>query len=351
MDGQKTKKTKKTTIFRYIYIVLTVVVIVLIGALDPNFQGMFEALKELNVTWLIICLVAVFLYWFSDAALLKDITGYMHGKYSIWSAFKVGLIGLYYGALTPSATGGQPMQVVYMRRDNVPTGTGTGIVGVKFVVYELSLCCFYIVSMILRGASFYHDQNEIFWITTLGFVINLALVTFIVLTMVNRRLVNACGSGIIKLCAKIRIIKNPEKAKANFDNTIEEYRKAMQHIKAHKLRVFMSFVISFINLAFLFSISYCVYRAMGFTEATMIDMITMQAFLYLAVSLIPTPGSAGASEGGFYLFFGLFFPSASIFMGMLFWRFLTYYLILFVGSALVVVDEVRMMRAKKQMTS
>ena len=51
---EQPKKTKKSTIFRYAYIGLTVIVIVLIGVLDKNFAGLVEALKDFSLKWLLI---------------------------------------------------------------------------------------------------------------------------------------------------------------------------------------------------------------------------------------------------------------------------------------------------------
>lgn len=87
---------------------------------------------------------------------------------------------------------------------------------------------------------------------------------------------------------------------------------------------------------------------MGLNEYSVIDILALNNFMYMAVSLVPTPGSAGASEGAFYLLFSGIFPQSIMFMSMLLWRFYVYYLILFVGSVLVVGDEVWTMRAKKR---
>jgi uncharacterized membrane protein YbhN (UPF0104 family) len=73
----------------------------------------------------------------------------------------------------------------------------------------------------------------------------------------------------------------------------------------------------------------------------------MESFLFLAVSFFPLPGAAGASEGGFLLFFGQFFMAATA-VAMLIWRFLTYYMILIVGSLIVLFGEVWAMRRSKR---
>ncbi len=139
---------------------VTIVAIVLIGLFAADLKAIAEALKDFHVWWLVSCVGAVLLFWLSDALLLHDITQYMYKAQPLSQSIRVGLIGLYYSALTPSSTGGQPMQVVYMKRNNVPVGTATCIVSIKFVVFELSLCALYIVGLVVRGPYYYETATK-----------------------------------------------------------------------------------------------------------------------------------------------------------------------------------------------
>jgi len=334
------KNKKRTLFFRLTYISLTILVIVLMGVLDPSIKDLPVALKRFNIWWLYACVGSLLMYWLTDALVLHDITAYMYKKEPLLHSLKVGIIGLYYGALTPFATGGQPMQVVYMHKNKIPVGISTCIVSIKFIIYELSLCSFYVIAMILRGGYFYNNKNQMFWLTTFGFILNLFIMFIIIFTIVNKKLVLNMGGGIINLLKKVKIVKNKEKALESFEKTIDDYHTATAYLSRYKLRALGSYFISTLNLAFFFTIPYFIYRAFGGAMFGLFDIITLQAFLYLAVSFFPTPGSAGAAEGGFYLFFSTIFINVPVYLAMLVWRFLTYYLLLMVGSILIVFEEI-----------
>lgn len=338
---------KKSRLFSLIYMGLTIVVIILILIFGTDLDEIGDALKNFNIWWLFACIGSLLLYWFADGLLLYDITAYMYKRMPLRRCVKIGVIGLYYCALTPSSTGGQPMQVIYMKRDNVPVGTATCIVGIKFVIYELSLCTIYVIGMLLRGGDYFVNNHEAFWLAAVGFIINLAAVFFIILTIINKKLVLTIGNWLIRVFAKIRIIKNKEKTLGHFAEAIDEYHTAASYISKYKLRALGSFFISIINLAFLFLIPYLIYLSFGFTKYNIIDIFIMEAFLFLAVSFFPLPGAAGASEGGFMLFFGPYFGAVTA-VAMLIWRFLTYYTILITGSLMVVFDEVFSIRKKSK---
>ncbi|MBQ6257883.1 MAG: flippase-like domain-containing protein, partial [Clostridia bacterium] len=92
------------------------------------------------------------------------------------------------------------------------------------------------------------------------------------------------------------------------------------------------------------SIAYCVYRALGLSQYTYFDVLTLQFLLYIAASFTPLPGASGAQEGGFYIFFQHVFPADKLVGALLLWRFFTYYFTLIIGLSAVIIDSAWTMR-------
>ena len=88
------KNKKRTSVFRFIYIGLTIFVIVLIGFLDPSIKDLAQALKSFNPAWLYACIGVLLVYWLTDALLLHEITAYMYKKEPLLRSLKVGMLGL-----------------------------------------------------------------------------------------------------------------------------------------------------------------------------------------------------------------------------------------------------------------
>ncbi|WP_455543997.1 hypothetical protein [Intestinibacter sp.] len=55
-------------------------------------------------------------------------------------------------------------------------------------------------------------------------------------------------------------------------------------------------ILTIIQLTAYFSVSYWIYKSFNLSQYHFIYMITLQTFLYMAVSPIPTPGNIGANE-------------------------------------------------------
>lgn len=67
----------------------------------------------------------------------------------------------------------------------------------------------------------------------------------------------------------------------------------------------------------------------------MINMIAANSFVMMLTAFIPLPGASGGAEGGFYMFFQLFFQEQNILTGILIWRIVTFYSCLVFGAIVV----------------
>jgi len=345
------KKTTKTSIFRFAYIGITVLVIVLIGIFDSNFKDMGKALQQINLVWLLGAVICMVAYWLTDGWLLQYITNNMtDGKLSYQKSLKIGIIGLYYCALTPSSSGGQPFQILYMKKEKIPVGASTCVVLIKFVAFAGTVLVFYVLSRFVLGGAYVHSNAAVYWLSITGCVLYIVALALFILTIVNENWVLRVGNAIIGFLHRVKILKTEEtveKARGSFTKTIEDYNGSAKYLKNNIGKMVLSVLISIVNIGFLFAITYFIYRAFGLKEYSFIYVMALQAFLYTAVSYFPLPGAAGASEGGFYAIFSAFFPKDIVFMALLIWRIMTYYIMLAIGSLVVVLDEFLTLRRNK----
>jgi len=339
---------KKRLTFNYIYIILTVLLIGWLLSTGVESGSVKELFSNMDYWWLAGGFACIVMHWFMDSAIVYQIIPFIaREKVGFFRCVKYGIIGLYYGALTPFATGGQPAQIVYMKRDGIPVGKSTAIVSVKLFVHLLAMCFSFIMYMTLRGSSFYKNYHAIFFITIMGFFVNVFGVVFIFIVMTNKNKAVRIIKWVIMVLRKIRIVRDEERAYGKIEKVILDFSEASGYIKTHRFRVFISFVLSFIKLSFMFAVPYMVFRAFSLDGYGLIDLASLNTFVFLTVSFMPTPGTSFAAEGGFRL---VYFPIFGGFTNMAIaaWRIITYYLILIVGALLVVFDQIIRIRKSKE---
>ena len=117
----------------------------------------------------------------------------------------------------------------------------------------------------------------------------------------------------------------------------------MRYMAKSKMVILLGYFLSILEKFSEMSVTFFVMMACfnGVTSHSFLEMTAMTVLIYAAVSFIPTPGTAGASEGGFYLVFGSFWP-------MFIWRIITYYTTLALGLYVIIVNGIRKNRRAKQ---
>lgn len=341
--------SKKKLIFSYIYIILTVIVIGILLARSIESENLWKLLADMNYRWLGGALLCILMHWLMDALIVYWIIPFIaKEKRGFASCVKYGIVGLYYGALTPFASGGQPLQIVYMKRDGIPVGKSTAIVSVKHFVYLLAMCTSFIFYMMIRGIAFFNNYHAIFWVAVLGFLVNLFGVAFIFIMLTNKRLAIKIFKWIIMILHKIRIVKHEDRAYSKIEKTIQDFSQASSYIRTHRIKTAVSFLLSLVKLSFMFAIPFMIYKAFNLSGYGMWDLSSLNTFMFLTVSFMPTPGTSFAAEGGFRL---VYFPVFGNFtaMAIIAWRFITYYMILIVGGLVVVFDQMLNIRKAKNL--
>lgn len=347
-------KAKKKRIFLIIYLTLVFsVTLVLVFYLSKEGEGLFSILGSINIYWLTAAAACMALYFFIESWMVWYITAFMYRKMHFFYIMKMDLIGNYYGALTPAAVGFQPSQIAYLKRDGVPVGISTFIQTIKLMAYEVVIVFLCVIFMSIRGAFFYAHNPEVFWLSIFGALVNIIVVIVMMLAILRQRRLTAMVMGVIKFLARIRIIKNTEKMRSSVEKTLDDFHDTAGYMKMHKRKIAISCLLTLLQWLMFFFIPYCLYNAFGLgmlngkpgalgtvsplDEA--VSIVAMAAFLFLAVHFIPIPGSSGATEAGFGIFFGSFFFVQSA-AAMFIWRLITYYFVIVMGFIIIFADGI-----------
>lgn len=338
-------KGRRRLLWQFIYIFGTLLLILLLGGNDRQLASLFSGRLALDGRWLALCALAMVLFWLLQACAFAGIERVVDAQTSFWVSLRITLFGEYYSAITPFATGGQPMQVGYYKRYGVSPAKASSILAVRYIGYLGTICALYLCALAANGHRVLTEYPLVFWLTALGFLLNFLSIVLVALLLSRASLVRTVGERLLLWLTRLRVLQSRRAHwLQSFDKGVREFSAAAACIRRNPLRCMGAFALLLCGVLSEFSVAYLVYRGLGLREASYFELLAMQVFLYLAVSFVPTPGAAGATEGGFYLFFAMVFPQPLLYSAMLLWRLFTYYTQLLVGGALVVSDELLNLR-------
>lgn len=313
---------------------ITLAMIAILGGADEMGQ-IHAALGELDKRWVWAAGGCIALYLFLRMAALRFYLGRRGFTISWTDAASVTGAGQFYSAITPSASGGQPMQVLYLHRRNVPVSIGTACICVKFIGFQLGFLALGAVMGFVYREMLSAQLAGLRWLVGLGFAVNSGLIVAVLLTLPKSKWVDGLIRWLVRLGEKIRLIKDGDEAQAGFLNMLEEYRNALFQLLRSPLDAFVMGVLSLLQVISFMAVSVCLYRAFGLSGVNAGQIFALQLMLFIAAAFVPLPGAAGAQEGGFCVFFRGVFPESNLIAAMVCWRFFSYYLLMFMGLAMM----------------
>ena len=99
------------------------------------------------------------------------------------------MVGQFFSAVTPGASGGQPMQMYLMIRQKIDPGIATSALVQKFLVYQTTLTAYSAVAILICFPMFYNSLNSLLWtLAILGFVAQAIVIVLLLLFSFNKKI-------------------------------------------------------------------------------------------------------------------------------------------------------------------
>lgn len=323
----RTKNLINISVVVLIFIVMTVYFLAVDGI-----DNIISVLKTVNISWALIGLALIILYWLLEALCLYIVEKKIYKKQKFINSLKVSMIGQLFNSLTPFSSGGQPMQAVAMKCEGKSVSKSATILLIKFIVYQATLVIYTALILIFEYSYFRNSVSGFVKLAIIGFIVNFLVIVTLILIGAKKSIVLKFLSFIYKLLGKIKILKNLDKKIEELRKSVDTFHENFKIIKKEKIMVLKLFLATALQLTVFFSITYAVYKMFGLSGTTYIKIISAQSFLSMVMAFVPIPGAGIAAEGGFYIIFGAFIPKEVINMAILFWRLYTFYLPIIVGS-------------------
>lgn len=322
-----------------IYVALITVIMIVLLLRSSELEQIWFTLGTLDLSYVLLAAGCIVLYLLLRMGTLRFYLA-RHGRPITWlQAAGVTGAGQFYSAITPSASGGQPMQILYLRRLGVPASLGTACVSVKFLGFQTAILSLGGLSWLLNREMIAHQLYGFRWLVLLGCAVNSALILAVLLTLPRWPVIDRLIRFFIRLGARLHFLRNEDSAYHSFQDALKDYRDALIHLLHRPLDALVIYLLSLSQVVAYMSVAICLYKAFGLSGTSSTDLLTLQLMLFIAAAFVPLPGAAGAQESGFCVFFHEIFPDSELVAAMICWRFFSYYLLLFLGLVMMALSQ------------
>lgn len=308
---------------------------------------LLDYIKEADVRYWIPAVGLVVAFVLSESVIIWYLMRSLGRKADLNHCFLYSFVGFFFSLITPSASGGQPMQIVFMKKDKIPVHLSVLILLIVTITYKLVLVVFGLGVVILRPRlemTFLVPAMP--WIY-LGIFLNVICVGAMLALIFYPSIAKSLVMAVFALVRRISKSPRVEALEGRLDRAMEGYKAASAYFWNHKRVIFNVLLITIAQRCFLFLVTYLTLRSFGIVRIGAVSAVILQAMISVAVDMLPLPGGMGISE---HLFKLIFLPICGMLLtpALIVSRGISYYTQLLISALFTAVAYFVIFRGRRQ---
>ena len=294
---------KKKWAFQLIFLVL-VMGATIYGLFRGNDLGQIAALiQAASWSWWVLGLVLVVLFICGESVILHDIMRTLGTRHSLRHCFLYSFIGFFFSCITPSAGGGQPAQVYFMKKDGISVAVSVPVLMLVTITYKLVLVLYGVAVFVLRPRKIMAALEPVMGWCYLGLFLNVAFIGLYLLLVFRPDTVERCLRGCLRLGGRFVPQERSDRRMKKLTEWMDRYRAVADCFRRCKGMIVRVTVLTIFQRSMLFAVTYLTMRSFGIDRHGMMTVIVLQAMISMGTDLLPLPGGMGASETMFMRIF------------------------------------------------
>ena len=328
------KKNKKIFRNALIFIVLIALTFYILLK-DQNPMEILKIISSAKVEFVLIGILCMIIYVMLEAVNIRRTLKNLNEKTTFLQDIKYALIGFFFSAVTPAASGGQPMQIYYMYKDGIAVSNSTLALLLNLTSMQICTISIALVSLIFNH-QYMNKLLIIFFI--IGILLNSSALVLLLIGVFSKKLSKWLINFALKILKLFRV-KNIENKKEKFEAELAKYQEGAKYIKHNRILMLKILGTTLVQFLVYYSVTYWTYRALGFTKYNILRLTSLQSVLYATVSGIPSPGAVGVTEGAFTEIFKNIYPENIMSSAVLLNRGINFYLFVLASGIVTIISH------------
>lgn len=332
-NKQEKMSAKKLTINITVFVVLILLTFKFVLK-DLDLNQIINLASSVNPIYIAIAIIFMMVFVMCEAINIRRVLVLLEGNIEMIKCIKYACVGFFYSAITPFASGGDPLQIYYMSRDNVNISSSTLAIFLDLASYQIVTITIAVISFVANIKFVQSINASLFWFLIAGVVFNGIILMFLLIFMFSTKISNGLSRFVSKLADKSK----SEKLR-KFDDwlkkEIKKYQESSKFIKKNKMVLIKNIMTTSVQILCFYSIPIIMFLSFGVKLELCLKMFSLQAILTVAVSIFPLPGAVGANELGFIAIYSALVSKSVVNSTMLLSRGVSFYLFVIVTGVFI----------------
>lgn len=314
---------------------------------DQDLNDILNAMRGAKKFDMVLSTFAALVYVIMEGVSMQIILHSLDFKKQGLKCVKYSFIGFFFNAITPSASGGQPMQVYYMHEEGINAGASSVTLLFWTIIYKVVLVVFELYVFLFHFDFAVKYIGGYMWLFIIGMAVNvvsIVLYTIIVFSETGAKKLAYMGTWLLH---KLKIVRHKEKAEKKLDALLDSYKEGAVYMRTHVKVAIIVFLTTCVQRISYFAVTWFVYRALGGSGFTALEIIMLQSFVSVCIDILPFPGGVGANEGFFVALFAPVMGHSIAVSAMLLSRGSSFYVLVIVSAAVSMFAQFQNVRRSK----
>lgn len=330
-------KNNGKLIRNFILFILLIIITFAVLLKGEDITQILNILGSVKIQYVFIGILCMAIYISCEAINIGRSLKTLNEKSTFIQNLKYSLIGFFFSAITPAASGGQPMQIYYMHKDKISVSNSTLALLLNLTSMQIITIGFALVSLCFNY-QYLNGVLIVFFIV--GILLNLSALVLLLIAIISKRL----SRGMVHFAEKVLKffrVKNIDAKKEKLEKELEQYHESAVYIKQNKKIMIKILLTTLVQFFAYYSVTFWTYKALGMNEANILEITSMQSVLFATVSGIPSPGAVGVTEGAFTEIFKNIYPGAMMSSAILLNRGINFYFFVIFSGVVTIVNHIR----------
>ena len=255
-----------------------------------------ELISESNKKWMTAAIISALCYVLFEAVALYSILKGIGHKRDLWKSLIYSTSDVYFSAITPSATGGQPASAYFMLKDGIPAGVTSAALILNLMMYNASIIFLGILAIIIAPKAFLGFKLASKILIILGFVGLSVLSFFFFSVLKGSEKIFALIRRFLRFLHSRRILHRLEPRLEKLDKIEQDYENCSQLISGKTTIMIEAFIWNVIQRASQIIVPALVYIAMGGQCKYASLLFSKQCLITIGYNYVPIPGALGIAD-------------------------------------------------------
>ena len=330
------KKSAKL-IRNFILFILLIIITFAVLLKGEDISQILNILASTKIQYVLVGILCMAVYISCEAINIGRTLKTLNEKSTFIQNLKYALIGFFFSAITPAASGGQPMQVYYMHKDKIAVSNSMLALLLNLTSMQVVTIGFALISVCFN---YKYLNGVLIAFFIVGILLNLSALDLLLIAIISKRL----SRGIINFVEKILKffkVRNIEAKKEKLESELEKYHESAVYIKQNKKIIIQLLLTTLVQFFVYYSVTFWTYKALGMNGANILEITSMQSVLFATVSGIPSPGAVGVTEGAFTEIFRNIYPGAMMSSAILLNRGINFYFFVIFSGIVTIINHLK----------